>query len=196
MPRQKRAKQTVDSILQAAKELLEKEGITHLSTGSIAERAGVNIASLYQYFPNRDSILLSLYEDASNQGALKLNTLALKVIHDSLESLVPKILRLLLTHYQENELILLHIGSDLPEFRRAPHVVPFESMIRSAVRLYLVQHPEFRIQDRQRHLFFLENLVVSNLRRYITDPPDDLSKAEFIAHLSRIVVAYLKGELS
>jgi len=60
-PRQDRAKVTVDSILQAATYLLTKYDWKEFNTNRIAEKAGVNIASLYQYFPNKESILAELH---------------------------------------------------------------------------------------------------------------------------------------
>ena len=45
-------------------------------------------------------------------------------------------------------------------------------------------------------MFFLENLVISNVTRYVTDPPPNVAKKEFLTHLSRVIIAYLKGELA
>ena len=196
LPRQKRAKVTVDNILQAANELINEEGFASIGTGAIAERAGVNIASLYQYFPNRDTILLSLYEEAAAQGAIKLNALTMKIVHDDLEVIVPKVMKLLLTHYEQNAAILLRMVNEVPEIRRATRVVSFENMMNSSIRLYLQQHPEYHAKNTSRHIFFLRNIIVSNLQQYVTAPPSDVSKTEFLAHLSRIIIAYLKGELN
>lgn len=52
-PRQTRARQTVDFILDAAAYILAERGLDGFTTNHIAERAGVNISSLYQYFPNK-----------------------------------------------------------------------------------------------------------------------------------------------
>jgi len=59
-PSQARSAWTVDVILQAAAQVLEARGEDPLSTKTIADRAGVSIGTLYQYFPNRDAILVAL----------------------------------------------------------------------------------------------------------------------------------------
>ncbi|RDS84917.1 TetR/AcrR family transcriptional regulator [Dyella monticola] len=59
-PRQARSNATVEAILQAATYILVKDGWARFTTNRIAERAGVNIASLYQYFPNKESIVIEL----------------------------------------------------------------------------------------------------------------------------------------
>lgn len=61
-PRQQRARQTVQRLLDAAAELIEEQGLEALTTNRIAEHAGVNIASLYQYFPHKEAIVAALVE--------------------------------------------------------------------------------------------------------------------------------------
>jgi AcrR family transcriptional regulator len=58
-PKQARSQATYDSILEAAEQLLQREGAGGLNTNRIAERAGVSIGTLYQYFPDKAAILLA-----------------------------------------------------------------------------------------------------------------------------------------
>jgi len=51
---------TVDAIIQATTYILTEDGWEGLTTNAIAERAGVNIGSLYQYFPNKEAIIAEL----------------------------------------------------------------------------------------------------------------------------------------
>src|SRR5262249_48409577 len=59
-PRQERSRATVEALLEATADILVREGYATLTTNRIAERAGVNIASLYQYFPGKDAIVAEL----------------------------------------------------------------------------------------------------------------------------------------
>jgi AcrR family transcriptional regulator len=61
-PTQARGQATFDSILDATGQLLETVPIDALTTNLIAQAAAVNVATLYQYFPNKQSILLALFE--------------------------------------------------------------------------------------------------------------------------------------
>ena len=60
MPAQARSRATVDAIIQAATYILTKVGWEGLTTNAIAERAGVNIGSLYQFFPNKEAVIAEL----------------------------------------------------------------------------------------------------------------------------------------
>lgn len=62
LPRQARSRQTVDKLLDAAEILLIRQGLLAFNTNAIAMAAGVDIASLYQYFPGKESIAFALLE--------------------------------------------------------------------------------------------------------------------------------------
>lgn len=66
-PVQARARQTVDSIVEAAGQLLVIRGRAAITTNAVAARAGVSIGSLYQYFPNKESIFEALRERHRHQ---------------------------------------------------------------------------------------------------------------------------------
>ena len=56
LPRQRRSRATVEAILDAAAEALVRHGYKGATTSVIAQRAGVSVGTLYQYFPNRDAV--------------------------------------------------------------------------------------------------------------------------------------------
>ena len=60
IPRQRRAAQTVEAILEASIQILEAAGLAGLTTNAVAARAGVSIGTLYQYFADKNAILLAL----------------------------------------------------------------------------------------------------------------------------------------
>lgn len=67
VPLQSRSKATVARIHSAALEVLVEDGLDGLNTNAIAERAGVNIATLYSYFTDKYSILYDLFELFENE---------------------------------------------------------------------------------------------------------------------------------
>jgi AcrR family transcriptional regulator len=61
-PLQSRSKATVEAIREASIQVLMAEGLAGTTTTRVAERAGVSVGSLYQYFPNRSAMLAALLE--------------------------------------------------------------------------------------------------------------------------------------
>jgi AcrR family transcriptional regulator len=66
-PKQARSVEIVATILEAAVQVLRKEGAQRFTTARVAERAGVSIGSVYQYFPNKAAILFRLQSDEWRQ---------------------------------------------------------------------------------------------------------------------------------
>ena len=70
-PKQARAQATVGAVLEAAFQILEEDGEARLTTNLIAERAGVSIGTLYQYFEDREAILAAMGQrqaEATREG--------------------------------------------------------------------------------------------------------------------------------
>lgn len=59
-PQQARSAATVEALLSAASQVVARDGIEGFSTTAVAERAGVSIGSLYQYFANKDDLLVAM----------------------------------------------------------------------------------------------------------------------------------------
>lgn len=74
-PRQARSAELVATILTAATQVLAKEGAQRFTTARVAEKAGVSIGSLYQYFPNKAAILFRLQRDEWQQTTALLRSI-------------------------------------------------------------------------------------------------------------------------
>ena len=60
LPQQERSRAMVSVIVEAAAQVLERHGEQGFNTNLIAERAGISIGSLYQYFPNKHAIVVAM----------------------------------------------------------------------------------------------------------------------------------------
>ena len=74
-PKQARAADLVEAILQAAVQVLASEGAQRFTTTRVAEKAGVSVGSLYQYFPNKAALLFRLQSDEWRQTGGLLRTI-------------------------------------------------------------------------------------------------------------------------
>ncbi len=68
-PRQARSRATWEAIVEAASQVLERDGAAAFTTGAVAERAGVSIGTLYQYFPDKQAILAAAAKRELGEGS-------------------------------------------------------------------------------------------------------------------------------
>ncbi len=66
-PKQERSKVTVDAILTATAQVLRNGGYRRLTARAIADRAGVSVGSLYQYFPSKEAVVRALADHRRTQ---------------------------------------------------------------------------------------------------------------------------------
>jgi AcrR family transcriptional regulator len=73
-PVQRRATVTVEAISEATIQILLKEGINRLTTTRVAERAGVSVGTLYQYYPNKQALLFAVLAEHLDSVASAVET--------------------------------------------------------------------------------------------------------------------------
>jgi AcrR family transcriptional regulator len=83
VPRQERSRLTVEAILDAAARVFERRGYAAGTTNRIAARAGVSIGSLYQYYPNKDAVLVALAGRHLDEGAAALEPVIAGLVRDA-----------------------------------------------------------------------------------------------------------------
>lgn len=68
-PRQARSESTVAAIFEATVQVLITQGARQLTTTRVAERAGVSVGTMYQYFPHKEALLYAVIERYLTQVA-------------------------------------------------------------------------------------------------------------------------------
>jgi AcrR family transcriptional regulator len=120
-PRQARSTELVAAILEAATQVLVKEGYHRFTTARVAEKAGVSIGSVYQYFPNKAAILFRLQSDEWRQTTEMLRGILEDVRKPPLERLRALVLAFIRSECEEAG-IRVALNDAAPLYRDAPEV--------------------------------------------------------------------------
>ena len=191
-PTQLRGKSTVEFIVEAARRIIVSDGYEAATTNHIAEVAGVSVGSLYQYFPNREAIVLALVEETVSSAANKVRKELHSLMGDPLPESMVNVIRMLLDTYQENEFILLRLFNKIPNLREHARQLAVQKFTRTTNLAFLQQHEhEITKKDLPTALLFIENAVISNIDVFIEENPTGLSEDEFIDEMVSMVVNYL-----
>lgn len=124
-PRQQRARVTCAAILQAAAQLLSERGLDGYTTNAVAERAGVSIGSLYQYYPNKDALMVALIEAQQSKQLERVREAAVASDGLPLEDTIRALVRAAMAHHLENEVLASAIDHEEARLPVDALIAPF-----------------------------------------------------------------------
>jgi len=140
----------VAAILEAAAQVFEKHGYAAATTNRIAERAGVSIGSLYQYFADKDAVFLAVAEAHLAEAAVVMGPLVERLLGepppDPRELLAEFFQTMLALHRDRPRLHRFILEGGAPAFQAT--VEAFEEALAVRVAIYMaglprtIPHPE------------------------------------------------------
>lgn len=190
---QERSKFTVEAIYEAAVQVFTENGYAGATTDLIAERAGVSIGTLYQYFPNKKAILIGIWNrnmDAADKGL----DLFLSGVRFE-EGLNPRKIKLSL-----ETLLELHKESVKPHlfFEEIPQPDFIQERSRKKesanIKLFktvLEQSTQLRRQRLDIAARVIYEVMERLVHRYLTHFQHEMSEDELIAEASDMISRYL-----
>lgn len=189
-PRQVRAELTRDRILTAAAHVFSEHGYAAGTTNRIAERARVSIGSLYQYFPNKDSILAELMVRHIDRGTWT-QADQLDFSPGSLESVVRALVRDAIDNHRDDPQLLrimIEEGQFSAELRDT--ITRHGEQRVAQVRDVFARHPDVDVRDLDTAVDLVVFTVELNTHRLAAlQQPAETFENELVDMMTR----YLRG---
>ncbi|MCH8541947.1 MAG: TetR/AcrR family transcriptional regulator [Alcanivorax sp.] len=192
VPRQPRAVRTVERIISATGTLLQRDGLAQITTNRVAEEANVNIASLYQYFPDKQALLSALLQRYRLDLARVLNDMLDSLGEASVEDSTRLWAQAAIGHYRQHSGLLgellkhQNMLADLPEAR------DFEHHLMEAMRRFLMrQRSRLQVSDLDRAIFVIFHACTAILARHVMDPAPYYSDEDVVEELTCLIARYL-----
>ncbi|HKQ83398.1 MAG TPA: TetR/AcrR family transcriptional regulator [Steroidobacteraceae bacterium] len=192
-PQQQRSLVTMQSIHQAALELIAQGGFETLSAARIAERAGIGVGSFYDYYSNKEALLTDLYASASSALVKRMRENLPRILDLPVEETVALTVKEVVGLYEEHRAVLIDLPLEHPEIKLDINPLSFEQLTHGSILIYL-QHRGKPLQpdELETKAFFLEHVIVGCIRQYLSNPPPQVSREAFIANLTQIITPYMK----
>lgn len=192
-PTQARARETVKAILDASARILIEEGYETLSTNKIAQRAGVSPGTLYQYFPNKESIIAALIDHLAEECQQVLVGHLARVMSDPLPRATRAMVKALVETAQtvEPELVrsLIH---QVPQLGKIDAIQSVRKKGLMLAKSYLqVHHHELRIRNTEAAAFFVVSVAEYLTFRTVFERPKTLSLQTCMNETSDLLLRYL-----
>jgi AcrR family transcriptional regulator len=194
-PRQARAQQTVDAILEATIQILDREGLDAATTTRIAEVAGVSIGSLYQYFSHRDAVLSAL-QDREFQRTLAFieRVLADGNLQAEPVETVRAVLRGLSELYASRTGLHRVLAIEGLRVAKAERVHAFDLQVIQVIRHFLAAtDAPIRPRNIDAAAFLVYQSVRATMLAYLLERPPGLDADSLGEELTNLVTGYLLG---
>lgn len=191
-PRQARSNDLVGAILQAAAQVLRDEGAPRFTTARVAERAGVSIGSLYQYFPNKAAILFRLQHDEWQQTGAMLRDILQRTDRPPLQRL-----RTLVQAFIQSECDEAQMRGALddaaPLYRDAPEVEQARSGADAAMLAFMAETlPEASPAQRQLAVDLIHTTLGATGREFSSVPRTAVEISTYADAVADMFCAYLQ----
>jgi AcrR family transcriptional regulator len=192
-PQQARSADLVAAILEAAVQVLAKEGAQRFTTARVAEKAGVSVGSIYQYFPNKAAILFRLQSDEWRQ-----TTDLLRTILEDRRSPPPERLRTLVHAFLRSECeeaaMRMALADAAPLYRDAPEAREVKESGHRTVEIFMREALPKASDATQALAGDLITTTLSAVGKQFSETPRTPAEIEAYADaMADMVCAYLKG---
>jgi AcrR family transcriptional regulator len=193
-PRQARAKQTIDVVVEAAARVFTEVGLEQATTNRIAEVAGVSVGSLYQYFPSKHALLSAIFDRESE----RLQQAFLRIAGERGLDDVPAVIRAYVAEtldvFERNAPLYRMLLEEVPRFAGLGPTHEVDVRAARALRL-LLEAARARIAPVD--LDVASRLLVRTLRyntlAVLREPLVGQARDAFIEELSAMLANYLFG---
>lgn len=193
-PVQARSRATFAALVEACTGLLAERGYARTTTNHIAERAGVDIASLYEYFPGKDAIVAQVAERLVDRVLGRLARGAARVMEGGEDRAVRAwIERIHDTVAREKQLVAVFLYQ-VPYTNQLDPIRTLGQRVlelSQAIRRHAGGFVREDFDDAQLHL--LVNLVTSTILQLVFDPPEDVSRRALLDQLVVRAEEWIRG---
>jgi len=192
-PKQRRARQTVEAVLDAVVRLLKREGSEAITTNRIAEVAGVSIGSVYQYFPDKRAIFTALHQRHVDQIDRMVQTKLVEHAGSSIEELLRAMVEAMVdAHATDPELYEL-LMTEVPH--RADGTRDFAVRLHGAFLLAISSraHELKKRRDLDKVVFVVTHMVEALSHGAVLRRPVRMSLKDAKEEAVRAILAYLRA---
>lgn len=194
IPRQPRSLEMVHCILNAGMHIIEEEGLHALTTNRVAERAGVSVGSLYQYFANRESILAGIIERSLLDITQRMQDVHLDGVELPVEQVVRVSLQMMLRYYDPHIAVVRRVLREAPLLAEGGPLLQMERLLVELLRDYLLHNAHrYRLRGGMAGVHVAASTLVLLYLRWLAQPYPRVSEAQFVEALVQQVSGMLEA---
>lgn len=191
-PQQQQAKLIVDHILQAAQICIVEQGLMHITTPKIAEKAGVSVGSLYQYFENKEEIIQELLRRKSENLGLALKQMVITQEQLSIQEIIPLSIQFGFDVIRAESGLFIEVLKHWHGYNNSEAAQILEKHF-FEVGMYLFNrfYRHWDFETLKHKSFVIINSTLFTMMRYVSNNSFLISEQQLRDELSNMILAYL-----
>lgn len=195
-PRQQRALATVDTIIEAGFICVAELGAANTTTRHIADRAGLSVGSLYEYFENKEAVFDAMYRHLIREIVARIEPLMPQLVQKDIVEAIEMLFEAFRELLRENNERYLRVANQALLMDDRDYVEPLNKALMSLLMQYLMHRPELlRIRNIPAMSYIFINSAVLTVLRHLRDPNPPITFQQLSRGIAEMIEHYAAHEL-
>jgi len=191
---QSRSRASVSAILEASSQVLAEDGYSAFNTNVVARRAGVSVGTLYQYFPNKESLLAAVQQKHLDEIASALER-AFSFPELSLSAAVERMIEAVIAVHNINPGLHTVLREEAVRLDAKGNEDQVYGLLDFRLReLFEAHRAEIKVRDLSLAAFVVVSIVEGTLHAALRRHPETIKSGSLARELVKAVLGYLSGE--
>lgn len=194
-PQQQRAIYLVDTVLYTAQLCIAEQGLMQLTTPKIAERSGISVGSIYQYFENKEQIVQELLLRKSENLGQALKQLVVSQEQLDIEDIIPLSIQFGFDMMKADQGFFIEVLKQWHDYNHSKAAQVLEQHF-FEVALYVFNrfYRNWDFETLKHKSFVIINSTLFTMMRYASNNDFLIQEQQLKNELSKMILAYLRSE--
>ncbi len=192
LPMQTRARVSVDAILEASAQILVEGGYKKFSTNKVARRAGVSIGTLYQYFPNKESLIAAIQQKHLDELTAIAHTAFARMKEQDLRAAIRTLVEANIAAHTVSPKLHKVLLEEVPRLGAHGEEDELIRMVEQGLSELLRRHRDrIAVSDTRLAIFLVGHIIGSTVHAAVQERPASIRSGALTKELVRVVSGYL-----
>ncbi|OTG63901.1 TetR/AcrR family transcriptional regulator [Acinetobacter silvestris] len=192
-PQQQRAMIIVNNILEATQLCIVEYGLLQVTTPKIAEKSGVSVGSIYQYFENKEEIIQELLRRKSENLGLALKQIAISQESFNIQEIIPVSIQFGFDMMKADDGFFIEILKHWHGYNNSEAAQVLEQhFFEAGMYVFNRFYSDWNFETLKHKSFVIINSTLFTMMQYVSNNNFLISEQQLKSELSSMILGYLE----
>ncbi len=195
-PRQQRSRATVEAIVQAGYAVVAERGLDATTTQHIADRAGIGIGSLYEYFPNKEAVFTEMFRRLTDDTAQIVRDLTPEMVGMEMREAIRLMMLRIGAMLRRDDGIYLRCAQQALRADAVADREPIQRALGDLATQYLMHHPQYlRVRNLPVAVYIFIHGGMHAFIHHLNERAPAISYEQLVDGMANMIAHYVEREL-